>query len=739
MAKQIVGTRLLLLLALLMVALSSWLPGGAHVARAQVFSVDRASPLGRGADLFTPGPTLLVPAEAIGLLGDDDIDALSFGFDEIGSPQLRFSVGFLSTGAILGGNALCSEAGLCSPGAPCPPEAAADIFQTSGLGISTLLLDGDGVPGVAPGLGLAECPAGGPGVQDNVDAFDDLVPPLVSGKPDWRVYLSLAPGSPTLLGANPMLPGGAGPDDILVYDPGHDSLSIFFTAASIGLAPTDDVDGLSFNVLTGDFLLSLAPGSPSLSNAAICPFGCSPGDFLRAAGPLCGALPCLDGGLRFTSAGMASSDNVDAIDQEGTPPAYIFDDTSPGKTYSLDPSSPSLQIMRTKGPGRPASPADLLTHDTKNATGAPTIVFRAESLGLVAQDDLDGLSFGMEKVFASGGSFAMEFSVDRAAAGAFGTAVFEQASAAGGREAASDVFEAFSPTPPSPPMVPRNRQSWDGNGSSAPTLQLRESGPDHSLGDDLDALEGSPQIVDPDGDGVRNLPIYFSLAPGSPTLAAVGASPADLLICAAPTTGVCGAGSLPAVFISSGALGLAASDNLEDFDLDAATGEVDFTVSPGTSFPPGAILKRPGFGGCPGPSPCTIFTPADVGLVAGDNMNALDSLRPVEICVTIAAGAEPQINVAHGVCPPCPLCPPPVVPYDVIEGELGELNEKPNGVDLSRVFCRADALSAGRITLASGFDPGSRAHFILVRNQGASDYGLSSRGRPRIPSAGDCP
>jgi len=193
------------------------------------------------------------------------------------------------------------------------------------------------------------------------------------------------------------------------------------------------------------------------------------------------------------------------------------------------------------------------------------------------------------------------------------------------------------------------------------------------------------------------------------------------------------------VFLSHATLGLAPSDNLEDFDLDAATGDVDFTLASGTSFAPGAVLKRPGFDGCPGPSPCPILTPADVGLLAGDNMNALDSLRPVQVCVTITAGSDPQIRVAHGVCPACPLCVPPIVPYDVIEGELGELNEKPSGVDLSRVFCRADALAADRITLASGIDPGTRPHFILVRNQGAADYGLSSRGRPRIPSSGDCP
>ena len=724
-------------LAMLLVVSFSLLPGGADNAQAQVFSVDAASPLKRPADLFTPGPILYARAESIGLLAADDIDALSFGFDDVTSPEIRFSVGYFATGAILGGNAVCSEAGTCAPGVPCPPEASADIFRTNGLGSASLLFDGDGLPGSAPPLGLSECPAGGPGVQDNVDAFDDLVPPLLAGRPAWRVYVSLAPGSPTLAGLNPRLPGGAGPADVLVYDPGNDSLSVYFTAASLRLDPADDIDGLSFNVITGDFLLSLAPGSPSLANRAICPSGCSPGDFIRASGPICGLTPCLLGGLGFASAGMASADNADALDQPGGPPPYVFDDTSPGKTYSLDPSSRSLQIMRTRVPVRPASPADLITQDPKNPTGSPSIVFRAESLGLVAADDIDGLSFGLEPVFVSGRSYALEFSVDRAATGAPGTDVFAESSHPGGPEAASDVFEKFEPAAPSPPLVPANRQVWDGNGSNAPTLQLLETSPDHSLGDNLDALEGSPRIVDPNQDGVRDLPIYFSLAPGSPTLATISASPADILVCAAPTTAACGADAVPTVFIAHGALGLGPGDNLEDFSLDAATGNVDFTVSPGTADP-GVIFKRPGFDGCPGFSPCQRFSPADLGLLAGDNLNALDSLQPVQVCVTITAGADPHIDVSHGVCPACALCTPPP-PYDVIEGELGELSEKPSGVDLSRVFCRADILAADRITLASGLDPLTRAHFILVRNHGASDYGLSSRGNPEAPSAGDCP
>lgn len=722
-------------------------PVGASAPVAQVYSVDPDSPLaaapgGSAANLYLPGPALYTSAGAIGLLAGDDIDALSFGFDGDGSLVFNFSTGFATSGALIPGNAVCAEAGTCSPAAPCAPETAADVFNTSGSGTASLRFDGDGVPGTAPPLGLAECPAGGPGVQDNVDAFDDLVAPLVEGEPAWRIYFSLAPGSPTLAGANPLLPGGAGAADVLVYDPGQDSVSVFLSAAELGLLAGDDIDGLSLHVLDGELIFSLSPGSPSLAAAAgICTDGCSPGDLLRAAGTLCGSIPCLAGGLGFASAGLAPEDNVDAVDRPSSPPPFAFDDVSPGKTYSVDAQSPVLDAVQVKSPSRKGSGADLLTQDSKNPTGSPRVVYRAESLGLLPGDDIDGLSFGLEPVFSPGKHYAVEFSVDRAAVGAPMTAVLAESSAPKGAEASSDVFDTFLPAGGPPPLT--NRQVWDGDGSSAPTLQLREV----HLGtvrdnDDVDALEGPPGIVDPDADGVRDFPIYFSLAPGSPTLSGANpllsgvASPGDILVSPAPF-------AEPSVFIfiaaSDGTLGLGSMDNLQDFALDAATGNLDFTLPTGlTTAPgsgPGSIFKRGGFAPCTGASPCEIMAPAAAGLLGSDDMNALDALDPVRVCVTIEAGADPTIHVSHGACG----MPFAGGPFDVIEGEIGELTEKPSGVNLSRTFCHADNWPFDRITLDGGVDPLTRIRFILVKNAGAPDYGVSSAGNPRKPDAGDCP
>jgi hypothetical protein len=55
--------------------------------------------------------------------------------------------------------------------------------------------------------------------------------------------------------------------------------------------------------------------------------------------------------------------------------------------------------------------------------------------------------------------------------------------------------------------------------------------------------------------------VFFSLAPGSPSLATYGASPADILVAGAA------AGGGTAIFATAASLGLSASDNLDALDL----------------------------------------------------------------------------------------------------------------------------------------------------------------------------
>lgn len=77
-------------------------------------------------------------------------------------------------------------------------------------------------------------------------------------------------------------------------------------------------------------------------------------------------------------------------------------------------------------------------------------------------------------------------------------------------------------------------------------------------GDDLDALDASCRDVPAPQVGDR---IYFSLRPGSPTLALIAASPADILFFDL------GGGGLPAIWSPAEAHGLKATDDLDALDI----------------------------------------------------------------------------------------------------------------------------------------------------------------------------
>ena len=71
--------------------------------------------------------------------------------------------------------------------------------------------------------------------------------------------------------------------------------------------------------------------------------------------------------------------------------------------------------------------------------------------------------------------------------------------------------------------------------------------------DDLDALvDGPASIVDFDGDQVPDAPVFFTLAPGSPTLTTIGAGPDDVLASVG--------GAPPAIFAQGSDYGLQAGD-----------------------------------------------------------------------------------------------------------------------------------------------------------------------------------
>ena len=245
------------------------------------------------ADLLRPAPpgapAIGVPAADLGLLSGDVIDAMSYGDDGPIGSTLYFSVSRTSSG--LAGPVtpdVASETAGVAPGTQ--PEASSDIFTAlapfcglAGGGANTQVLDGNGMPLAAPltcydgfGLGLAE------GAALPGPPFNDHISGLEWGDPGRArlgcVAISLAPGSPTLAGLNPLLPGGAEPGDILAACPPPvvptPSVSVFLPAGSLGLVAggpgcgppaCDDVDAFSLRLSTGSVLFSLSPGSPTLT------------------------------------------------------------------------------------------------------------------------------------------------------------------------------------------------------------------------------------------------------------------------------------------------------------------------------------------------------------------------------------------------------------------------------------------------------------------------------------------
>jgi hypothetical protein len=288
-----------------------------------------------------------VTAAALGLLPGDVIDAISYLDDAGPGATIYFSVDRASTagGFPVGPPDVSGESVFFVP-LGTQGEAASDIFVAAdpacGIppGFHSQILDGNGVllgppsvcgyGGGAPfGLGLTELLAApGPPFNDDVTGFDLGLP----GR--GRLFctaFSLAPGSPTLTaGANPLLPGGAEPGDILVSCAGP-PIALFYGPTAVGLglvsggpgcAPPacDDIDAVSAPF----FAFSLSPASPSVVGPP----------FLSAADILIGGPAVL---VAAGAIGLVAADNVDALELAFNPcPLFPgadppdFDGVAPG-------------------------------------------------------------------------------------------------------------------------------------------------------------------------------------------------------------------------------------------------------------------------------------------------------------------------------------------------------------------------------------------------------------------------
>jgi len=295
-------------------------------------------------------------------------------------------------------------------------------------------------------------------------------------------------------------------------------------------------------------------------------------------------------------------------------------------------TSPSFTVAAGGGTlaGIPAGPSDILAPSVPPgpAQPLPAVGIPAAALGLVAGDVVSSISYGTPPAGPAAG-LQVWFSVNPAAAG---TAVgppppppsYLACEAAGG-QAAADVFVS---QPFGPALPFSNVQALDGDGVAtgscagavSPGVGVIEPGSP----DDVVALDMCSPTAAFAG-GALTASVFFTLAPGSPTLTALGAGSGDVLRASPPGF------AAPVVLLSAGTLGLVAgpagcgAPACDQIDaLDAFGGGV-FSLAAGSpslaacGYTPGDLLVGGSTNGCP---PAFVGS-ASLGLTPTDEVDAI--------------------------------------------------------------------------------------------------------------------
>lgn len=303
-------------------ALLAALPAGAGV------SIDRTSPsialcgFPNPAQVFSlvpptggcdagGAPVLEVVAPAFGLVGNDNVDALST--NTFTPPTLSYYLIFSADRASVGQAATSFNAEAANN------QAASDLWQTNLTGNSPVAGMAGCIPFVVPPPHflhrnqtdynlIRTVPAGVmvAAPQDNIDAVEmDVLDITGDNIHDFNAYFSLDAASPSLAAGSPA--------DIYVSLAGSGAFGVFSVPAQIGLQPGDNLDALVMwdrGVLGApdpllDFaLFSLAPGSPTLAAFGLSPAMILVTDFNGTFCPFVGP-----GQL-----GMQVADNLDGLD-----------------------------------------------------------------------------------------------------------------------------------------------------------------------------------------------------------------------------------------------------------------------------------------------------------------------------------------------------------------------------------------------------------------------------------------
>ena len=265
-------------------------------------------------------------------------------------------------------------------------------------------------------------------------------------------------------------------------------------------------------------------------------------------------------------------------------------------TYSLYVPLPrgELDVIIQDPPGPPedisfsietGGPTNATYHAADILAPGPVLVRPCISLGLTGpgcamttpQDDLNSLSYGYDFSSADPAEPLKVFSVDPASLGLPPTEVRTEATCPGGTDAPADLFRTQ--------LLGSNQQEFDGDGLygclvSYPLGLVEPGGP--PSGDNLNALGELP-----DGD-----PVYFTLAPASPSLTLLPGGPYTEAHIFKSTSGVVTVYATPGdLGLTAGAdvvdaLALRESDGIFDSDFDSVfDGPPDylqFSLAPGS-------------------------------------------------------------------------------------------------------------------------------------------------------------
>ncbi len=371
---------------------------------------------------------------------------------------------------------------------------------------------------------------------------------------------------------------------------------------------------------------------------------------------------------------------IDAIPPFGS--QYMPDETFAGVDL-LDESGQVVGALSHIGhlvgqhPTFSVAPAGSSGLDPADLLGRPTAArVRAGSLSLGSGDDVDALSYGLDFLYPP--LMDVRLSVDANSRGRLGSAVRREADKSP-NEAHGDEFRV-TPFPQS--GGGSNVQVLDESGDTAPPFPLL-------ISDDVDALtEQPPEFADGDGNGTPDRPVYFSLAAGSPSLAAGSFSPADILV---------SSGGPPTVFISHSELGLMPTDDIDAVCLTSSSRSILYSLAPGSPSLAGhsaadtflALIL-------PVASPSVHFTAGNLGLDPGDNLNAMKCMGG-EIDEFVESELR-FILVDGGKTEPVSLACRSGWNVGTLDGRTGAGQARGVPVVVSSLYCQGES-SAGPINL----------------------------------------